>query len=82
MLLRRTTNRREKKQSTGQQTPQPENIPGLKQPLAYDLNSNLVIVNQIMGHANDMIIRESFLLFFCSLSNPQKTITSVPRLHH
>lgn len=46
-----------KKQPTEQRTPQPEQNKSLNQPLTNALDSNLAIVNQIMGQASDMIIR-------------------------
>ncbi len=72
MLLRRMSNRREREQAR-QGTSQPEKNQGLDQPLAYELAANLALVNQIMGHANDVIIKE----FMISSTNIKAAVVAV-----
>jgi spore germination protein KA len=56
MSFRKTISR-QNKQPTGQNIPQPEKNHDLNRPLTTDLDSNLAMVNQIMGYASDIIIR-------------------------
>lgn len=57
MRVRKITKRPENKQPPGKQEPV-QNNSGLNQSLSNDLNSNLMLVNQIMGYPSDIIIRE------------------------
>lgn len=58
MSFRILTSHWRKKRPTGQRASQSGNNESLKQGLTNDLHSNLAMINQIMGNASDMMIRE------------------------
>ncbi len=58
MFFRKIANRRENIKKSGESPSQTAENTGINQPLTKDLDTNLLLVNQVMGYASDIIIRK------------------------